>query len=882
MGFKVERKVISRLAAVLLAALSLALFAQKPPKKATRTQKEDEDNLVYLLKATSLEQYQIFGEQHRKALGATFLHNGMYLISDTADWNVDTKLILAKGHVKVIQGDTRLTSERLTYVIDENLALFSGVLVQLENKRKNLLRTQHLDYNTRDSVAVFSKGASMRDEDGQIIESTDGTYDSKTEFFTFSGNVNMFTDSVFVKTESLEYDSRTARADFVEPIDFWNGDNMLSARDGWYARDRQVFFFTDNVHGLSPEREGWADTMYVYRETGELLLRGNAQMRDTVRGITSFADRILFCDSTHTVTMRRNVAAAIVDADAPKDTSYVGADLMVYRTIRRDSIPQYLTQKAENRISEMAVDAVQEYRAQAAKAAAEAAAKAAEEKEKREHGYSPAAGREKKDKPTTGAAPLAPPAMPDAPPDSLAAPADSLGAPVDSLPPAIDSTKIGFLYASGDVKIYRQDLQVRCDSLDYTDLDSIARFYGTPFFWNDGNRQYTADSVYVLIRNGKLDKANLLSEAFIITQEDTMLFNQIKGAEVMAYFDTTSTLRRFDALGGAVALFYLEENGQIATANKVQSKMLSATLRNGELERVLYFETPKNDAFPLAQMLSEDKRMKGFNWKPERRPSGKQDITTKEYRASERSSYSKRPRPDFKQTKFYFPGYMEGIMEDIELRKQGIVPPPREKPDKNKSDKDKKKKGKDDKKGKGPEAPPAEVPVTPPVPADTTAAPADTLTVPEEAPSAPADTTEAPADTLKAAADTLKVAADSLAASRETLPPPPPDAKQLERERREQARREREQKAQERRDAQDLAIALRIAERDAKWARLDSLDAVKKALKDQKKLEKKRKRTLRQVLRRDREEEKDRKRLEKYIALYERKKLKEESKRREP
>ena len=155
MGFKIERKVISRLAALLLAALSLALFAQKPPKKASRAQ-EDEENLVYLLKAKSLEQYQVFGEQHRKALAATFLHNGMYLISDTADWNVDTKIILAKGHVKVIQGDTRLTSERLTYSIDEDLAIFSGVLVQLENKQKNLLRTQHLDYNTRDSVAVLS------------------------------------------------------------------------------------------------------------------------------------------------------------------------------------------------------------------------------------------------------------------------------------------------------------------------------------------------------------------------------------------------------------------------------------------------------------------------------------------------------------------------------------------------------------------------------------------------------------------------------------------------------------------------------------------------------------------------------------------------------
>ena len=867
MGFKVQRKVISRLAALSFAALSLVLLAQNPPKKAAGG-KDDEENLVYLLKATSLQQFELFGEQHRKALGATFLHNGMYLISDTADWNVDTRIILAKGHVKLIQGDTRLTGEVLTYVIDEDLAVFSGVLVQLENKRKNLLRTQHLDYNTRDSVAVFSRGASMRDEEGQVIESTDGTYDSKTEFFTFSGNVNMFTDSVFVKTQALEYDSRRARADFVEPIDFWNGENMLSAREGWYARDAQVFFFTDKVHALTPEREGWADTMYVYRETGDLLLRGDAQLRDTVRGITSFADHILYQDSTETVTMRRNVAAAIVQEEKGKtDTAFVAADRMVYYGIRRDSIPEYLVKKAEARISDMDVDAVKEYRAQAAKAAAEAAAKAREEKEQREHGYSPVKGKDVK----AGAAPA-----PDPAPESPPAPADTLGQPVDSLPPAVDSTKMGFLFAVGDVRIFREDIQVRCDSLEYTDLDSIARFYGTPYIWNDGNRQYTADSVYVLIRGGKVEKANLLSDAFIITQEDTLLFNQIKGAEVMAYFDTTAALRRFDALGGAVALFYLEEKGQIATANKVQSKMLSATLKNGEVDRVYYFESPKNDAFPLAQMPSEDKRMKGFNWDPERRPAGRRDITTKEYKASERAAYTARPQPDFPQTKFYFPGYMEGIWEDIELRRQGIVPPPREKPD-----------GKETKKGKGKEKK-AAVPLPAPVPQDpseppvrdSVSAPRDTATVPTEA--LPA----ALADTLKPSEKPPKVQADSLGSAADTLmpppPPPPPAAKSPEAARRDSLRSERERKAQERREAAELAVARRLAARDAKWARLDSLDAAKKALKDQKKLERKRKRTLRQVLRRDREAERDRRRLEKYIAQYERRKLKEESKRRKP
>ena len=40
---------------------------------------------------------------------------------------------------------------------------------------------------------------------------------------------------------------------------------------------------------------------------------------------------------------------------------------------------------------------------------------------------------------------------------------------------------------------------------------------------------------------------------------------------MMAYFDTTRTLRRFDALGGASSLFYLTEDNALATVNKVEA-----------------------------------------------------------------------------------------------------------------------------------------------------------------------------------------------------------------------------------------------------------------------------------------------------------------------
>ena len=147
--------------AALLAALSLS--AQE-----TGSQK---DSLVRLLSAKSMQLIEENGVSYRKVTGpARFLHNETYLLCDTALWNVKTNEIFAIDHVKILQDQTVLTSDRLTYYVDRDLAQFRGALVQLEDKDRNILRTENLDYNTRDSVAVFFDGGSMKDKDGQIIE----------------------------------------------------------------------------------------------------------------------------------------------------------------------------------------------------------------------------------------------------------------------------------------------------------------------------------------------------------------------------------------------------------------------------------------------------------------------------------------------------------------------------------------------------------------------------------------------------------------------------------------------------------------------------------------------------------------------------------------
>ena len=541
---------MKRLAYILLSVLlCLPLSAQQ--------QEEQQDSLIWLMSAKSAKMVDVQGGRYRQVIGpARFLHNGTYLICDTALWNLETKIIDAWGNVSIMQEETVLTSDNLKYLIDEDLARFRGSVVQLTDKDHNTLRTKYLDYNTKDSVAVFKNGASMRDKDGQIIESRDGTYDSKIKKFTFENQVNMFTDSIFVVTKRLVYESDLNLATFGSGTNAWQDDNMLSSEKGWYDRGREVFLFMDDVHVMSPDQEGWCDSLYFYRATQDVEMLGNTQITDTTRNVFALAGRVQYQDSLSKITLTRKpaVITQTEEDDGSVDTVYLGSDKLVYYTVKRCDIDSMVVVNSNKRLSDLEVDPVGQFR----KKAAEAAAKAAEEEAMKDPNYR---ARQQAAQAQGGRASMAPPQQdtlkrdipmmtPDArmPVSDTTAVMDSTGiVDIQNVPDTVavvppDTTKIGFLEAIRNVKIYKKDMQVICDSLVYSDLDSLARLFKNPMIWQEVRRQYAADSITVVISDATMQKASLMSNAFITIQEDTDLFDQIRATEMLAFFDENGAL----------------------------------------------------------------------------------------------------------------------------------------------------------------------------------------------------------------------------------------------------------------------------------------------------------------------------------------------------
>lgn len=876
---------------ILFLLLSISLSAQNTERR---------DSLVRLLGCDELQQVEQYGQSYRKALGhARFEHNSTLLICDTALWNVNQNVINAFGNVQIIQNNTVLSSESLDYLIDDNLAQFRGALVQLKDKDGNTLRTTDLDYNTKDSVAVFRNGGALRDKDGQIIESDDGHYYSKLKTFSFTNNVNMYTDSIFVKTDALDYNTGTNIATFGTGTNAWRDNNMLSSSAGYYERELERFTFTGNVHILTEAQEAWADTLVYYRVPNDVEMFGNVELLDTTRNVAAVAGYLQYIDSLSFIKLTRDPAVIAVSEQGEKrDTAYIGADTLIMRTIPMCDVDSSEVTNSAARLQEINVDPVTTYRHkayEAAKAAAEEARKKLAEEDPNaaaatDKGTPPAGGKRKPSLPapwddvdeyepprwvySSSVSPQLPDTLserslkplsdtlrtagdslniqkgaPSAPSDSLATPSDSLATPpsdslavADSLSMAPkDSTKIGFIYGIRNVKVFRSDMQVACDSLAYTDLDSLIRLYRNPVVWNEIKRQYTADSITVIVKNQSIDRASLMSNAFIIVQEDSLSYDQIRGAEMMAYFDSTGTLRRFDSMGGASGVFFIEENGSLATVNKFEAKMLTATLQNGNIQDLNYFDAVKTDAYPVVQMTKDDKILKGFDWQPDKRPKGPEDITSYKPRKSQREIYEKVPRTEFVQTDIYFPGYMSSVYKM--LARQDSLKRVR------------------NAERRRLEAEKARI-------ADSLklAAAADSLAL--------VDSLSTQTDSLSlkdsldttgslARKDSLSVA-DSLAVGKaDSLSNDPTALKNAERERR---------KAEK-----EKARLERQAAKEARWAELDARDAAKAKVKEEKALAKKRKQTLKTLRAMEKRRAKEERMLERYRQRFEKQKARKDA-----
>jgi len=191
------------------------------------------------------------------------------------------------------------------------------------------------------------------------------------------------------------------------------------------------------------------------------------------------------------------------------------------------------------------------------------------------------------------------------------------------------------LLAYHKVKIFKSDMQGIADSLVYVSSDSILYFYRDPVLWANEN-QMTSDSIRMLLKNKNIEKIYMINNSFVVSQDSLGNFNQIKGRRMTTYF-SKKNIDHVIVEGNGESIYHALEKKEIkkdsllikvtflAGMNKIICSNIRIDFKLGKVNNINFYVKPDASFFPPQEIKDADRKLKGFTWRANARPT-RQDV----------------------------------------------------------------------------------------------------------------------------------------------------------------------------------------------------------------------------------------------------------------
>jgi len=222
-----------------------------------------------------------------------------------------------------------------------------------------------------------------------------------------------------------------------------------------------------------------------------------------------------------------------------------------------------------------------------------------------------------------------------------------------------------------NVKIFKSNLQGKCDSIHSSQAIGLTRMFRNPILWS-GKSQITGDSIQFTNHKetNQLDSLRVLQNGFIIQNDsiDPSNFDQIKGRNIYGKFEDNN-LRTLLVKGNAESLYYNrnEETLELETITKEISSDIEFLLEDNEIVETKYFKTTEGKTFPPSEFPEKDKRFPGFLWREEEQPKVMEDIFIKDNATAEKETVEK-TNPDVEKAKKQL--FQENEKRDLKRSKE--------------------------------------------------------------------------------------------------------------------------------------------------------------------------------------------------------------------
>jgi lipopolysaccharide export system protein LptA len=202
---------------------------------------------------------------------------------------------------------------------------------------------------------------------------------------------------------------------------------------------------------------------------------------------------------------------------------------------------------------------------------------------------------------------------------------DTLFLHADTLKTFGDSAENKKIYAYYNVAFFKKDMQGRCDSLAFITADSVIKMFHKPIIWNEEN-QITGDTISIAFTKENIKELNVLSKAMMISMNDSIHYNQIKGKKIQAFFKKNE-IERIDILQNGESIYYVKnEQGKLKGMNKAVCQNMRILVKDSEIQKVVFLKKPVATLYPLKDVTEDELYLKGFEWRIVERPIKKADI----------------------------------------------------------------------------------------------------------------------------------------------------------------------------------------------------------------------------------------------------------------
>lgn len=599
----------------LFSCLLLLLFLGHPLfGQSTRDTLPPASQRVRIDNANSLE-YQRRGKNEivQKLVGEVELsQDSIFMYCDSAIIENSSRVFALGKEVLIQQGDS-LAAFADTLYYDGTLkeADLIGNVVLINGDRRLFTHKLHYDLNTK--IATYDTPATITDGETQL-SSKRGYYYTEQDEIYFKDSVVVINPDFQLRADTLKFNTIEQIATFLGPTVMRSDSSRVYCEDGFYDVENNLAEFRINAQYTKGEQRATADVIRYDGKNGIYTLDGDAKFYEADRREAT-GDLIRYDQKNDITILEGNAYFRDKEQVITGDAIRYDAKKKIYKTSGRSRIidgPQILQ-----------ADQVDYAQADSMGIASgnviwqDTSANLTIQCDTAR--YNQTTGFLK----ATGGLQGRPLLITLIDGDSLFMTADTLlSQRADTI--ANDSSRL--LQAYYDVRIFKSDMQALCDSLAYSTVDSLFRMFRSPVIWTD-TTQFTADTIHMQLADDQLDKILLYNHSFILNSADELYFNQIKGRDIIAQFDS-SELRRMDIQGNAQSVYYpRDDDDAYVGVNKTICSDMIVFFGNNQVDEIIFVTQLEGKLDPMNKADHEALKLEGFNWQTSPpRPRSRDDL----------------------------------------------------------------------------------------------------------------------------------------------------------------------------------------------------------------------------------------------------------------